>query len=40
MSKFNGYGGGFPGMGGNMSQLLKQAKQMQNVFTLKNIILT
>ena len=30
MSKFNGYGGGFPGMGGNMSQLLKQAKQMQN----------
>ena len=30
MSKFNGYGGGFPGMGGNMNQLLKQAKQMQN----------
>jgi DNA-binding YbaB/EbfC family protein len=29
MSKFNGYGG-FPGMGGNMNQLLKQAKQMQN----------
>ena len=30
MSKFNGFGGGFPGMGGNMSQLLKQAKQMQS----------
>jgi len=30
MSKFNGFGGGFPGMGGNMNQLLKQAKQMQN----------
>ena len=29
MSKFNGYGG-FPGMGGNMNQLLKQAKQMQS----------
>ncbi len=29
MSKFNGFGGGFPGMGGNMNQLLKQAKQMQ-----------
>ena len=28
MSKFNGFGGGFPG--GNMNQLLKQAKQMQN----------
>ena len=30
MGKFNGFGGGFPGMGGNMNQLLKQAKQMQN----------
>ena len=30
MSKFNGFGGGYPGMGGNMNQLLKQAKQMQN----------
>ena len=30
MSKFNGYGGGFPGMGGNMNQLLKQAQKMQN----------
>ena len=28
MSKFNGYGGGFPG--GNMNQLLKQAQKMQN----------
>ena len=28
MSKFNG--GGFPGMGGNMNQLLKQAQKMQN----------
>ena len=30
MSKFNGYGGGFPGMGDNMNQLLKQAQKMQN----------
>ncbi|MBR3280863.1 MAG: YbaB/EbfC family nucleoid-associated protein [Clostridia bacterium] len=29
MSKFNGFGGGFPG-GGNMNQLLKQAQKMQN----------
>ena len=28
MSKFNGFGGGFPG--GNMNQLLKQAQKMQN----------
>ena len=30
MAKFNGYGGGFPGMGGNMNQLIKQAQKMQN----------
>ncbi len=28
MSKFNGFGGGFPG--GNMNQLLKQAQKMQS----------
>ena len=31
MSKFGGFGGGFPGMGGgNMNQLLKQAQKMQS----------
>ncbi|MBR6252594.1 MAG: YbaB/EbfC family nucleoid-associated protein [Clostridia bacterium] len=28
MGKYNG--GGFPGMGGNMNQLLRQAQKMQN----------